>query len=161
MKGKKVTYFLICCVALVWGVIFREVFLGAADDSELPVPTSAIREPYFTKVDHSKDKFSLNLNDDDPFMSFSVIEPEPLSEVSPAPLNVKLVTKPLVNWSAISYKGQIYNKTEKKHVAIVSINGKEVLLSEGEKAEGLKFIKRSGDSIKVEYQKAITYLSIK
>lgn len=161
MKGKKVTYFLICCVALVWGVIFREVFLSASDDSELPVPTSAIREPYFNKVDHSQDKFSLNLNDDDPFMSFSVIEPEPPKGVSAAPLNIKLPTKPLVNWSAISYKGQIYNKTEKKHVAIIGINGKEVLLSEGEKAEGLKFIKRSGDSIKVEYQKAITYLSIK
>ena len=156
------TYFLICCVILVWGVIFKEVFLVPLEDNDLPIITTSNREPYFTKVDHSQDTFSLNVSHRDPFMSsVAIMEPELSQDVSPALPNVKIISKPVVNWSAISYKGQIYNKVEKKHVAIIGVNGKEVLLSEGQRAEGLRFVKRNGDSIKVEYQNAVTYLSIK
>jgi len=161
MKSKKTTYLLICCVAGVWGIIFYRVFAGLATEDNVPVNSRTIKEPYFNMVDHAKDQVTLEMNYADPF-ALTYSEPEqiakpatPIIPATPAPF------KPQVNWSGIIYSGQIYNRIEKKHVAIISVNGKEVMLSEGERANGLKFIKRIGDSIKVEYQSATKFLSIK
>lgn len=161
MKSKKTTYLLICCVAGVWGIIFYRVFAGLNAEDNVPVNSKAMKEPYFNMVDHAKDEVILAMNYADPF-ALTNPEPEPVVKSStpivpstPAPL------KPLVNWSGIIYSGQIYNRAEKMHVAIISVNGKEVMLSEGERANGLKFIKRIGDSIKVEYQNTTKFLSIK
>ncbi|OWK68854.1 hypothetical protein [Pedobacter sp. AJM] len=162
MKGKKMTYFLICCVALVWGIIFRQIFLGSQDNDTFPITQHVSHEPYFNMVDHADDKVKLDMAHGNPFQTTALMEKDILADEPYAkPLEIKSIVKPKVNWSGISYKGQIYNTTEKRHVAIIAVNGKEVMLSEGEGADGLKFIKRTGDSIKVEYQHAITYLSIK
>lgn len=161
MKGKKMTYFLICCVAVVWGIIFREVFLSGQDENEFPITKHVTREAYFNMVDHAQDQVKLDMNHGNPFQTASFIEKDISEEPYARPAEISHIVKPKMNWSGISYKGQIYNKTEKRHVAIIAINGKEVMLSEGEGAEGLKFIKQAGDSIKVTYQNASTYLSIK
>lgn len=161
MKGKKMTYFLICCVVLVWGVIFREIFLGSTENTDDPVMRHPVREPFFNRVDHALDKVSINMTHEDPFQAFSFMQEEVPMEIESKPILNNIPVKPKMNWTGISYKGQIYNKTEKRHVAIIAINGKEIMLSEGEGAEGLKFIKRTGDSIKVTYQNATTYLSIR
>lgn len=155
------TYFLICCVAVVWGIIFREIFLNSQDNSSFPITRHFSREPYFNMVDHAHDQVKLDMNHGNPFQNVAFVEKDIPEVPASKALEIKSVPKPKVNWAGISYKGQIYNSTEKKHVAIIAINGKEVMLSEGEGADGLKFIKRTGDSIKVEYQHAITYLSIK
>lgn len=155
------TYFLICCVALVWGVIFREIFIGSTEDTDDLVMRHQVREPFFNKVDHAQDKVSIDMTHEDPFRAFSFMQEEVPVENESKPLKIITPAKPKMNWTGISYKGQIYNKTEKRNVAIIAINGKEVMLSEGEGADGLKFIKRAGDSIKVTYQNATTYLSIK
>ncbi len=161
MKSKRTTYLLICCVAGVWGIIFYRVFSGLNTEDNLPLNLRTTKEPYFNMVDHTKDQVVLEMNYADPF-ALTNPEPEPVVKPStqiitssPAPF------KPQVNWSGIIYSGQIYNRAEKRHVAIISVNGQEVMLSEGERANGLKFIKRIGDSIKVEYQNATKYLSIK
>ncbi|WP_230145345.1 MULTISPECIES: hypothetical protein [unclassified Pedobacter] len=161
MKSKKMTYLLICCVAGVWGIIFYRVFTGMATEDSAKVNTRTAREPYFNMIDHAKDVVVLEMNYSDPFASGSS-EPVnvPVSSVQ-AFVPMAAPIKPQVNWSGIIYSGQIFNRAEKRHVAIISINGKEVMLSEGERANGLKFIKRVGDSIKVEYQNATKFLSIK
>lgn len=146
---------------MVWGVIFREIFLGSIENTDDPVTRHPVREPYFNRVDHAQDKVSIDLTHEDPFRAFSFIQEKVPIAIESKPILNNIPVKPQMNWTSISYKGQIYNKTEKRHVAIIAINGKEVMLSEGEGAEGLKFIKRAGDSIKVTYQNATTYLSIK
>lgn len=157
------TYLLICCVAAVWGVIFYRVFDGLAAEDNAPLHSRTIKEPYFNMTDHAKDQVILEMGYADPF-ALANSEPEPLVKpagpVSP-PMPMPMPIKPQVNWSGIVYSGQIYNRAEKRQVAIISVNGKEVMLSEGERANGLKFIKRVGDSIKVEYQNATKFLSIK
>jgi hypothetical protein len=161
MKSKKMTYLLICCVAGVWGIIFYRIFTGMATEDSAELSTRTAREPYFNMIDHAKDAVVLEMGYSDPFASgYSEPANTPALSVQALP-SMPLPTKPKVNWSGIIYSGQIYNRIEKRHVAIISINGKEVMLSEGERANGLKFIKRIGDSIKVEYQDAVKYLSIK
>lgn len=155
------TYLLICCVAGVWGIIFYRVFDGLAAEDSTPLSARTIKESYFNMTDHAKDKVILEMGYADPF-ALTNSEPEPLVKTSgPALPPIPMPIKPQVNWSGIIYSGQIYNRAEKRQVAIISVNGKEVMLSEGERASGLKFIKRVGDSIKVEYQNAIKFLSIK
>jgi len=155
------TYLLICCVAAVWGGIFYRVFDGMAAEDNAPLNSRVIKEPYFNMTDHAKDQVILEMGYADPF-ALANSEPEPVAK-STAPVLpfIPAPIKPQVNWSGIVYSGQIYNRTEKRQVAIISVNGKEVMLSEGERANGLKFIKRVGDSIKVEYQNATKFLSIK
>ncbi|QDW25189.1 hypothetical protein FFJ24_010350 [Pedobacter sp. KBS0701] len=162
MKDKKMTYLLICCVAVVWGVIFYRVFSGLASETpELPV-AKTLKGAYFKLVDHAGDTVQLDLSYSDPF---SEAYTETLTEMLPErsalisrPHVVPL--KPKTDWSGIVYSGQLYNSAQRRHVAIINVNGREVMLGEGERGEGLKFIKRIGDSIKVEYQGASRYLSI-
>jgi hypothetical protein len=163
MKDKKMTYLLICCVAVVWGVIFSRVFSGMASESPGVAVNKSFKEPYFNRVDHAGDTVLLDLSYSDPFSS-SYVEPAservaertgPVSQLSMQPL------KPKTDWSGIVYSGQLYNSSQHRHVAIISVKGREVMLSEGERGEGLKFIKRVGDSIRVEYQGTSRYLSIK
>lgn len=155
------TYLLICCVAGVWGIIFYRIYGGMYLEDDMPLSTRAIAKTYFNMVDHAKDPVVLEMDYDDPF-ALGGAEPANvpvLSERMPLPM-VAVPVKPQVNWSGIIYSGQIYNRIEKRNVAIISVNGQEVMLSEGEKGKGLKFIKRVGDSIKVEYQNSTRYLSI-
>ncbi|MFD2581619.1 hypothetical protein ACFSR6_03895 [Pedobacter vanadiisoli] len=161
MKSKRTTYILICCVAGVWGIIFYKVFAGLAAEDSIPVNSRTIKEPYFNMIDHAKDQVTLEMGYADPF-ALITSAPEPIvKSAAPVRPSMPVPVKPQVNWAGIIYSGQIYNRTEKTHVAIISVNGKEVMLSEGERANGLKFIKRVGDSIKVEYQNATKFLSIK
>ena len=155
------TYLLICCVAGVWGIIFYRFFAAMSTEDDRPLNTHVLRKTYFNMTDHAKDPVVLEMDYSDPFASgYSEPENVPVfSERMPLPM-VAVQAKPMVNWSGIVYSGQIYNRIEKRHVAIISIDGQEVMLSEGEKRKGLKFIKRVGDSIKVEYQNATRYLSI-
>ena len=155
------TYLLICCVAGVWGIIFYRFFAAMSAEDEAPVNARVIHKTYFNMTDHAKDPVVLEMDYSDPFGS-AYSEPIniPVSSVrNPLPM-VAVPVKPQVNWSGIIYSGQIYNRIEKRHVAIISVDGQEVMLSEGEKEKGLKFIKQVGDSIKVEYQNATRYLSI-
>lgn len=161
MKSKKTTYLLICCVAGIWGIILYRVFAGLAAEDNMPVSSRIIKEPYFNMIDHAKDLVTLVMDYSDPF-ALTASAPEPVAKpAAPIIPSTPAPFKPQVNWSGIIYSGQIYNRAEKRHVAIISVNGQEVMLSEGESANGLKFIKRIGDSIKVEYQNATKYLSIK
>ena len=163
MKDKKMTYLLICCVAVVWALIFYRVFAGmAADEPDMPI----IRNPktaYFNRIDHAGDTVLLDLSYSDPFSKPSIetsTEPvmaEAVTALNPQATPVKI--KP--DWSGITYSGQLYNGVQRRHVAIINVKGREVMLSEGERGEGLKFIRRVGDSIKVEYQGVSRFLSIK
>lgn len=155
------TYLLICCVAGVWGIIFYRVFAGMTGEDAVQPNSRTTREPFFNMVDHAKDDVMLAMGYSDPF---ALASPEPetiVKSAAPVLTSMPRPIKPQVNWSGIIYSGQIFNRAEKRHVAIINVNGQEVMLSEGERANGLKFIKRVGDSIKVEYQNATKFLSIK
>lgn len=163
MKDKKTTYLLICCVAVVWGVIFYRVFAGMAAEEPVEAVQRTFKEPYFNIKDHAGDTVQLDLSYADPF---SNADSEPI--LLPAEEGKTVVSRmPVgpsrakIDWSGINCVGQLYNSSQRKHIAIINIKGREVMLGEGERGEGLRFIKRVGDSIRVEYQGASRYLSIK
>ncbi|MFN6945502.1 MAG: hypothetical protein ACK4ND_11180, partial [Cytophagaceae bacterium] len=55
-------------------------------------------------------------------------------------------------WSEIKYHGLIMNPKNNKKVALVSLQGKEVMLSEGQSIGEFIFLKNFTDSIQVKYK---------
>jgi hypothetical protein len=69
--------------------------------------------------------------------------------------------KPAMNWSFISYSGYIRNPASKKLIALVSINGQNLTLAEGETKNQVKLLKNLRDSIKISYEGKTKFIVIK
>lgn len=166
MKGKKFTYLLIVCVAGVWGIIFYRIYAGLGQEDELPLSSMRKGKPeYFKLINHETDREVLNLNYRDPFAVTSA-EVKNNIDLAETPHQIKVLSmpamaKPVVNWSAIQYTGYINNPSTKSRIAIIMVNGKEGMLTEGQSLDGLKLIKYAGDSVKVQYQNSTKYISLK
>jgi len=163
MKNKKLTYFLIAAVVGVWALIIYRV-VGAAtaeDDASLPMPTSAVKEAY-NDFSLPKDTTKLLLNYRDPF---GLVKPKDTITLKPTKSlshnSLPAVAKPAMNWSFITYSGYIRNPSTKKLVALVSINGQSLTLSEGEIKNQVKLVKNLRDSIKISYEGKTKFISIK
>lgn len=154
-KNKKVTYLLICAVAAVWGIIVYRVFFNESGDDEV---TSSFKaktadEPY-DKYVAKNDTFKLALSYRDPFLGKAAVVAE-VVKAGPAvehalPVPIKPFV-PALNWSSIKYSGYITNPKTKNIVSIVTVNGKERMIGEGEIFEGVKLLKNKRDSILVSW----------
>lgn len=60
----------------------------------------------------------------------------------------------VVDWSVISYLGTIENNKSKTKIALISKQGKSVIVKEGEAIEGFTVVRIWKDSIKVECSNA-------
>lgn len=161
-KNKKLTYFLICAVALVWGVILYRVFFNNAEEDY--VPKSGIadvkHEPYDQYV-LKEDTFKLALNYKDPFLGGIVAASEP-NLSGPVVKQVNFVppmpARPTVDWSVIKYSGYIINPLTKKMVSIIVVNGRERMLAEGEHFEGAQLLKNKRDSVLISWKGKQKYI---
>lgn len=152
-KNKKLTILLICAVAAVWGIIiFRIVFREDSSGSHvIPSKMKIVDEPldqYFVK----EDTVELLLSYRDPFLGHVASGTrERVEQVSqPVAIEVPYVEPVVINWPDIVYAGYINNGNKK--VCIVSVNGREQMIAEGETFENVKLVKNSNDSILVEWQ---------
>jgi hypothetical protein len=164
MKNKKLTYFLGFAVLMVWGLIIYRVFAAAGgDDSEKGPAVTAVlqKEPYndYTMV---KDTTRLLLNYRDPF---GLVKQKDTAEL---PLKrilqkrgLSSTLKPAFNWGFIRYSGYIRNPGSKKLIALVSINGKDEMFSEGETKDHVKLIKNLRDSIRISFNGKTKFITIK
>jgi hypothetical protein len=162
MKNKKLTYFLVVIVLGLWGLILYRVFdaVAANDDNQLPVLVHQVKDTY-GNFSIPNDTAKLMLNYRDPFGL-----PEPKDTVTKRNqlLSSKKITqtvRPAINWSFISYSGYIRNPASKKLIALVSINGQNVTLAEGETKVRVKLVKNMRDSIKVSYAGKTKFILLK
>jgi len=161
IKNKKLTYFLIAIVLGLWGLILYRIFdaVGGADD--IPITFAAKQEKeVFNDFSIPKDTAKLLLNYRDPF---GIIKPKDttvkISKISHK--NISITPKPVMNWSFISYSGYIRNPASKKLIALVSINGQNITLAEGETKNQVKLLKNLRDSIKIRYEGKTKFIVIK
>jgi len=162
MKNKKLTYFLIAVVAGVWGLILYRVFsaVGNSDDD----PAAAIVVPKkeaYNDYAIPKDTTKLLLNYRDPFGM--VKQKDTATKVARVilPKNIPVTVKPGINWSFITYSGYIRNPSSNKLIALVSINGQNTTMAEGEIRNQVKLLKNLKDSIKVSYAGKTKFIVIK
>jgi hypothetical protein len=160
MKNKKFTYFLGFAVLLIWGLILYRVFYSVSDDKDEPViAAKPVREPY-NDYTVPKDTTHLLLNYRDPFGLQKQKDTVRLSLNKIHSAAILPAVKPGINWSFIKYSGYIRNPGSKKLIAMVIINGKDAMLSEGETAGNVKLIKNMRDSIKVAFEGKTRFIGI-
>lgn len=165
LKGKAFTYVLIVCVAAVWGLIIYRVYAAASEDDERSLVTSSSKPQYIKIIDHQDDQVSLNLNYRDPFnvvagyeSDYEKKDAQSVSAVNRAKL---IPIKSPVVWPTISYGGYINNPDTKQKTALLTVNGNSVLLKEGQSTYGLKLLKNSVDSLKIQFQGETKIIKIK
>jgi len=163
MKNKKVTYILGILVLGVWGMIIYKVIQATGGDDDHGFQTQATyKKEAFNDYEVPKDTTKLLLNYRDPFSEGKQKDTTeiPVSKLVHPASSRPVIQKPMINWNFIKYAGFIHNPGSKKIIAILSINGKEQLLAEGETAGEVKLIKNMKDSIKVLYQGNIKFITM-
>ncbi|MBB6126356.1 hypothetical protein [Mucilaginibacter lappiensis] len=158
MKNKKTIYLLGLLVFIVWGMIIYRIYVAVSDHPDPVIATTTkAKEPY---DDYAipKDTSRLQARYRDPF---GLVPNKDTTKASPAktiPRNISLNVPPGINWTAINYMGYIQNPGSKKIIAIMHINGKEVMMTEGENAEQVKLLRNLRDSIKISYHGQIKFI---
>jgi hypothetical protein len=164
MKNKKLTYFLGFAVLVVWGLILYRVFdaSGGDDNDSSPVKSAPIQKEAYNDYEILTDTSHLLLNYRDPF---SQGREKDTAQIPLKKLLVKnrilLPPKPAFNWGFIQYSGYIRNPGSKKLIALVSINGKDEMFSEGETKDHVKLIKNLRDSIRIRFNGKTKFITIK
>jgi hypothetical protein len=152
MKNKKLTYFLLVAVIGIWGVILYRIFSAAGGDDPIPVVSAKIIKESYDDYTIPKDTTHLLLNYRDPF---GLVREKDTTVISLAKKAHKYEStaslKPAIDWNFIKYTGYVRNTGSKTLVAILSINGKSVMMAEGETAEKVTLMKNMRDSVKISF----------
>jgi hypothetical protein len=162
VKNKKLTYLLGLLVLSVWGIIIYRIFIAAhGEEDNVPVAAAKTNKEAYNDFSIPKDTTHLLLNYRDPFglvkqKDTTVIAIRKISyQKTPA------AVKPVTNWGFIQYSGYILNPGSKKLIALVSINGQNMTLSEGETKARVKLIRNLRDSIRVRFDGKTKCIAIK
>ncbi|HEY2583460.1 MAG TPA: hypothetical protein VGI43_16730 [Mucilaginibacter sp.] len=163
MKNKRMTYVLGFVVIVVWGLIIQRLFAaaGGGDDDSTPTASNLPKKEPYNDFAITKDTTHLLLNYRDPFglikqkdTTRSVKKNYPISTVS-------IPEKPAFNWGFIQYDGYMRNPDSKKLITLVSINGKNEMLDEGEVKDQVKLIKNLVDSIKISFNGKTKFITMR
>ena len=164
MKNKKLTYFLIFIVAGLWGIIVYRVIAAVStkDDDGTPPKAKIVKEA-FNDYSFTQDTTHLLLNYRDPFGQTK--QQDTVIKIEHSPKQVKsaaiLPSKASVNWAFISYLGYIRNPASKRLVALVTINGQNLTMAEGDTRNQVKLLRNLKDSIKVSYSGKTKFILMK
>jgi hypothetical protein len=164
MKNKKFILLLILSVAAIWGVIFYRIFAGDSDVTSLPAAAALSKRSFSDSYQiPADDTFKLSLNYRDPFLGGGEASEteEEITVISGNSLLPITLVKPPANWNAIKYNGYIVNPSSKQVVSIITVNGREQMVSVGASVDGVKLLGNYKDSIRVLYQDHIKYILLK
>ncbi len=161
MKNKKLTYLLGLVVLVVWGMIIYRIFsaVGGSDDDPAMTTAKPVKEAY-NDFSIPKDTTHLLLNYRDPFGL--VIKKDTTRLISKRSRERTPLPAPRpMDWSFIHYSGYMLNPATKKLIALVSINGQNTTLAEGQSKFEVKLVRNMRDSIKISYQGKTKFIGIK
>lgn len=154
-KNKTTTYLLICAVAIVWGIVLYKIFAKTTEeDYTIKNGTSKVPHEPYDQYMPKKDTVKLSLQYRDPFLGTPAKEEKKAEDNSkvikpiPAPQNLP----PPIDWNIVKYAGRIINPVSKKTVSIITVNGEERMMSEGDVFHGVRLLKNKKDSILISLQ---------
>jgi len=147
-------------VVLLWVFVLYKFYKSFWGDGTVVAIESKIITKGKLKAD-ANEKFVLKANYTDPFSGKSFRK----EHFSGEPRKKQVVKQPVqpkeevkIDFSFISYLGLIKNQANQKEVALVSVQGKEYMVSEGDQINDISFIKNFKDSIKVSYMGTTAFL---
>lgn len=154
MKNKALTGILLVVVGLIWYNAFFRVKDSLFGEEETFTQRSLNSPISFASL--SRDTFSINLEYRDPFGETKRSYRAELTQDDQA-LQTRPTarrTKPVINWPAIVYFGQVRKTSSKDPLAIISIDGHKHTMRKGEKVYDGITVKAVGrDSLVIYYQK--------
>jgi hypothetical protein len=162
VKNKNMTYLLGLVVLVVWGMIIYRVFnVFNSNDEGAPAAVVKSAKEAYNDFSIPKDTTRLLLNYRDPFGLTRQKDTDRvvIRRISERKIPVQ-VNKPM-DWSFIKYSGYMLNPGTKKMIALLSINGQNITLSEGQTKNDVRLIKNMRDSIKIVYAGKTKFISIK
>src|ERR1700757_310240 len=154
MKGKKGVYIMLPLVLGIWVMIIYKVYKTINGNKENPV--FHMQDGLVTSAKHELDTFVIVASYRDPFLDKIVSEQqiERKNNISNiVPKNTQSFAKIIAPWPSINYVGIIKNKKSSKQTILVQLNGKEMILKEGDRAEGLTLCRVYKDSIEFSKEK--------
>jgi hypothetical protein len=161
MKNKKFIYVSGIAALVIWGLIIYRIFntVSNNDDNNIALNNTPQKKEAYNDDAIIKDTTHLLLNYRDPF---SLVKLKDTAEIPVKKILFKNSTilpgKPVFNWGFLRYAGYIRNPTTKKLVAMVSINGKNEMLIEGQTKQQVKLLKNLRDSIKISYGGKVKFI---
>lgn len=156
MKKKNVTYLLLVLVAAIWGYLFYKFFSDLNPEKVIEANSNPIQ---FAKIEETKDSvYALMANYRDPFLgkgyvqnNSSGISIKRFTSPKPKPIPV-LTTVSTMVWPDVKYLGLISHNANAKHMGIITINGKEYTITEGEVIQEFKILKLSKSNATLIYK---------
>lgn len=147
MKGNRNIRILLPVVIVIWGLLIYKIVdaFNGGDTPQVHTVTAQFKTP--TGV--QKDTFSLKPIESDPFLGTVYAKERTLSQTT----NTPRATKNETPWPSIGYFGIVTDRNSPMSVYIVSINGQQFLLKQGDTLQKLKIIKGSEDKIFIRYGK--------
>jgi hypothetical protein len=155
------TYLLGLVVLVVWGMIIYRIFsaVGGNDDNVPVTPVKLAKEAY-NDFSIPKDTTHLLLNYRDPFGIVKQRDTDKIIIRKVSERKVPVQIKPM-DWGFIKYSGYMLNPSTKKLIALISINGQNITLAEGQTKNDVKLIKNLRDSIKISFEGKTKFIAIK
>lgn len=153
MKRKGITVALLLLVATVWGGVLWKVIRQKEDDAFTPTATPAVApmEMVEGRIDSFPDNTALG-DYRDPFLK----EPPPRNErkaAHPAKAGAgQAVVRPVASvfkWPRVEYRGSMKNAKQGRVVAMLSIDGREIMLPLGAEDHGIQVRAVFTDSVQL------------
>ncbi len=146
MKSKKSLYALLAAVIIIWGVIIYRILANVSFSTDVQQSANTVIETVNEQV--QLDSFSILANYRDPFLDKYV--KKETKTIKTTVSKVKKVIVPKVEKTIqpkynIRYKGIIANK--KSALAVLMIDGKELLMQKNDKYKDLTVLKIAKDSV--------------
>ncbi len=155
---KSLNYILIAAVILVWALIITKV-VDAFDSGDEPVILKQqVKREVYNDFALPKDTLSLLLNYRDPF---GLTTAKDSVTVNPVKKSLKIMPAPRrANLSFIQYSGYIKNPGSNKLLAMMKIKNQEIIMSEGQTAEGIKLIRNMKDSLHIKFNGELRFIRL-
>ena len=133
MKNKTRTYVLLAGVFAVWSIIgFKILSAINPDPPKATVPNAlAAFKPEAMKA---TDTFSIRTVERDPFLG--TLQHKKKSTISSKPIQ----PKPTFAWPEVVYQGSMAQQDSKERIYIVSIDGRQYLMSKGQTINGVTLV---------------------
>lgn len=146
MKNRKIIFFLVPLVLLIWGVIISRIVSQVRNRNWFVDQIADTKVKAENQTDW--DTLVLMLDYPDPFLGRSFHQESNNNDNQPREIKTTLVsstnspTLPLIN-----YSGLVINPKNKKKTGLIRIDQKDHLVKEGESIEGEKVLKLYQDSV--------------
>ena len=141
MSKNTKTYLLLGIVLLIWGIIGFKVVKAIAKEPEMPVVEPSTR--VWQKTVKKKDTFTLLADYRDPFLGTLPVTKKKV-------VRQAIHKKPRVKRNIV-YAGLVSQSKSGKSMFFVSIEGRQHMMSERQKIEGVTLVKGNEKSITVHY----------